>query len=107
MVNELSHFEQLLIDAKGKLKRLVEARSIIITPGSIEVLMNLVESVIRTWKTEMELSIPRNSKTLNTITCIGDKVIGYHYIGGVRRQIVQITVGNKVHYYTDGIKENV
>jgi hypothetical protein len=100
-------FEQLLAETKSKLRRLIEARSVIITPGSFDVLLNLVESAIRTWRTEMDLEVPRASKSLNKISCIGDKVVGYHYINGVRTQIVQITLGNKVHYYTNGIKENV
>jgi hypothetical protein len=107
MVMGTIDFEQLLAETKSKLRRLVEARSMIITPGSMDVLLNVVESTIRTWRTEMELAVPRKSKSLNAIHCIGDKTIGYHYVDGVRRQIAQIKIGNKIHYYTDGIKENV
>jgi hypothetical protein len=100
-------FEQLLADTKTKVKRLVLSGGLMISPGGLESLLNIVDSSIRTLKFEMDLLVPKKSKSLNTINCIGDKVIGYHYVDGVRRQIVQITQGDEIIYYTDGIRERV
>jgi hypothetical protein len=107
MINNGFRFEQLLAETNSRIRRELRDSNLLSVPGSEQILIDIIDdSIIRFIKT-WEVNIPRKSPSLETLNCYDNKVIGYHYIDGIKRMIAQHFTENGVHYYTDGIKEKV
>lgn len=100
-------FEQLLADTKSKARRAMVNSGVSLASGEVDLLLSIMDNAIKTWKIEMEIAVPKSTPSLSTISCLRNKVVGWHPVDGVRRQIVQITKDDKVYYYTDGIEEKI
>jgi hypothetical protein len=98
-------FTQLLAEAKVKIRTGLSSHKVSLTEGEIALINAVVDNTMRNYKLQLEISPPKLSPSLNRLSCYDNKVVGYHYVDGIKRQIVQITQSGTVYYYTDGIRE--